>query len=127
MDWKIELVAVPVTDVDRAIAFYVEKVGYHLDHDHKLPDVRFTQLTPPGSACSILLDGSGLSGMKPGDQKGLQVVISDADEAHAQLTGAGVEVGEIEPLPWGRFVRFADPDGNTWSLQESPNRVNPPN
>jgi len=125
MDWKIELVSVPVTDVDRSIAFYRDQVGYNLDFDHQLPDVRFTQMTPPGSACSILLD-SGISGMTPGQQKGLQVVISDADAAFEQLSAAGVNPGEIQSLPWGRFIRFADPDGNTWSLQESPNRVNPP-
>lgn len=125
MDWKIELVAVPVSDVDRSIAFYRDQVGFVLDHDHKLPDVRFTQLTPVGSACSILLD-SGISGMTPGQQKSLQVVISDADIADEALTKAGVEHSPIQELPWGRFIQFADPDGNTWSLQESPNRVNPP-
>jgi predicted enzyme related to lactoylglutathione lyase len=125
MDWKIELVPVPVSDVDRSIAFYRDQVGYNLDFDHQLPDVRFTQMTPPGSACSILLD-SGISGMTPGQQRGLQVVISDADVAYEQLSAAGVNPGEIQSLPWGRFIQFADPDGNTWSLQESPNRVNPP-
>lgn len=125
MDWKIELVAIPVADVDRAIGFYRDQIGFTLDHDHVLPDVRFTQLTPPGSACSILLD-SGITGMTPGQQKGLQVVIADADVAEEQLSRAGVEHGEIQSLPWGRFIQFADPDGNTWSLQESPNRVNPP-
>lgn len=124
MDWKIELVPVPVTDVDRSIAFYRDQVGFVLDHDHKLPDVRFTQLTPPGSACSILLD-SGITDMAPGSQRGLQVVISDADVAHEQLTIAGVRPSAIDSLPWGRFITFADPDGNTWALQESPNRVNP--
>jgi catechol 2,3-dioxygenase-like lactoylglutathione lyase family enzyme len=125
MDWKIELVAIPVADVDRAIEFYRDRVGYALDFDHKLDGgIRFVQLTPPGSACSIVL-GSGVSEMPPGSQKGLQVVISDADAAHEQLTTAGVEAGDIQILPWGRFVFFADPDGNTWSLQESPNRVSP--
>jgi catechol 2,3-dioxygenase-like lactoylglutathione lyase family enzyme len=124
MDWKIELVPIPVTDIDRSIAFYRDQVGFTLDHDHKLPDVRFTQLTPPGSACSILLD-QGITEMTPGSQHGLQVVISDADVAHEQLTRAGVNPGAIQPLPWGRFITFADPDGNTWSLQESPNRVTP--
>jgi predicted enzyme related to lactoylglutathione lyase len=126
MDWKIEVVAMPVTDVDRAIAFYTEKVGYNLDFDHRVSDeVRFVQITPPGSACSIVM-GKGITEMPAGTQKGLQVVISDADIAHAELTARGVEVSAIESMPWGRFVFFADPDGNTWSLQESPNRVNPP-
>jgi catechol 2,3-dioxygenase-like lactoylglutathione lyase family enzyme len=125
MDWKIELVHIPVTDVDRSIAFYRDQVGFALDYDHKLPDVRFTQLTPPGSACSIVLD-HGLSDMAPGAQRGLQVVISDADVAYEQLAKAGVNPSPIDPQPWGRFVGFSDPDGNTWALQESPNRVNPP-
>ncbi len=125
MDWKIELVHIPVTDVDRSIAFYRDQVGFVLDYDHKLPEVRFTQLTPPGSACSIVLD-NGLSDMAPGAQRGLQVVIADADIAYAQLKAAGVNPQPIDPQPWGRFVGFADPDGNTWALQESPNRVNPP-
>ena len=126
MDWKIEVVAMPVTDVDRAIAFYTEKVGYTLDFDHHVSDeVRFVQITPPGSACSIVM-GNGITDMTPGTQKGLQVVISDADVAHAELTARGVQVSSIESMPWGRFIFFADPDGNTWSLQESPNRVNPP-
>jgi catechol 2,3-dioxygenase-like lactoylglutathione lyase family enzyme len=118
MDWKIELVAIPVTDVDRAIAFYTEQVGYHLDFDHHVSDeVRFVQLTPPGSACSIVL-GKGITEMAPGSQKGLQVVVSDADAALAQLREKGIEAGDVQTLPWGRFVFFADPDGNTWSLQE---------
>ena len=126
MDWKIEVVAMPVTDVDRAIAFYTEKVGYTLDFDHRVSDeVRFVQITPPGSACSIVM-GKGITDMAPGSQRGLQVVISDADVALAELSSRGVEVSAIESMPWGRFIFFADPDGNTWSLQESPNRVNPP-
>jgi predicted enzyme related to lactoylglutathione lyase len=122
MDWKIELVAIPVADDDRAIAFYTEKVGFVLDHDIRVSDdLRFVQLTPPGSACSIVL-GKGISEMVPGSQKGVQIVISDADAAHAELSGRGVDVGEIQTLPWGRFIFFSDPDGNTWSLQEMPAR-----
>jgi catechol 2,3-dioxygenase-like lactoylglutathione lyase family enzyme len=126
MDWKLELVPVPVSDVDRSIAFYTEKLGFSLDVDiHVSDNLRFTQVTPPGSACSILLD-AGINGMTPGTVKGLQLVISDADVAHAELTEKGVEISDIQPLPWGRFITFADPDGNSWALQESPNRVNPP-
>ena len=126
MDWKIELVAIPVTDVDRAISFYVDRVGFVLDHDHRVDGgIRFVQLTPPGSACSVVL-GTGITEMAPGSQKGVQIVITDAGAAHAQLTAAGVDASDVTELPWGRFVYFADPDGNTWSLQESPNRVNPP-
>jgi predicted enzyme related to lactoylglutathione lyase len=122
MDWKIELVAIPVSDVDRAIAFYRDQVGFALDHDHRVDDgIRFVQLTPPGSACSIVL-GTGITEMVPGSQKGVQIVISDADAAHAQLTSAGVAPSEVTDMPWGRFVFFSDPDGNTWSLQELPAR-----
>jgi predicted enzyme related to lactoylglutathione lyase len=122
MDWKIELVAFPVTDVDRAISFYVDRVGFVLDHDHSVDGgIRFVQLTPPGSACSVVL-GTGITEMAPGSQKGVQIVITDADAAYAQLTAAGVEASEVTELPWGRFVYFADPDGNTWSLQELPAR-----
>jgi predicted enzyme related to lactoylglutathione lyase len=118
MDWKLELVAVPVTDVDRAIAFYTEQVGFKLDHDHKVSeDVRFVQLTPPGSACSIAL-GSGLTEMAPGSQRGLQVVVSDAAAARAQLVENGVAASEVQEFPWGKFVYFEDPDGNRWALQE---------
>jgi catechol 2,3-dioxygenase-like lactoylglutathione lyase family enzyme len=118
MDWKIELVASPVSDDDRAIAFYTEKLGFVLDYDHHVSDeLRFIQLTPPGSACSIVL-GKGITEMAPGSQKGVQIVISDADAAHAELSARGVEVGDIQSLPWGRFIFFADPDGNSWSLQE---------
>jgi catechol 2,3-dioxygenase-like lactoylglutathione lyase family enzyme len=123
MDWKIELVAIPVSDDDRAIAFYTEKLGFVLDHDYPMSDeLRFVQLTPPGSACSIVL-GKGITEMPPGSQKGVQIVISDADAAHAELTARGVELGDIQTLPWGRFIFFSDPDGNTWSLQEIPNRA----
>jgi catechol 2,3-dioxygenase-like lactoylglutathione lyase family enzyme len=122
MDWKIELVAIPVTDVDRAISFYVDRVGFVLDHDHRVDGgIRFVQLTPPGSSCSVVL-GTGITEMTPGSQKGVQIVITDADAAHTQLTAAGVEASDVTELPWGRFVYFADPDGNTWSLQELPAR-----
>jgi predicted enzyme related to lactoylglutathione lyase len=123
MDWKIELVAIPVTDVDRAIAFYVDQVGFALDHDHRVDGgIRFVQLTPPGSACSVVL-GTGITEMAPGSQKGIQIVISDANAAHKQLATAGVETSEVTDMPWGRFVFFSDPDGNTWSLQELPARA----
>jgi predicted enzyme related to lactoylglutathione lyase len=122
MDWKIELVAIPVMDVDRAISFYVDQVGFALDHDHRVDgEIRFVQLTPPGSACSIVL-GTGITEMAPGSQKGVQIVISDAVAAQAQLTAAGVEASAVTEMPWGRFVFFSDPDGNTWSLQELPAR-----
>jgi predicted enzyme related to lactoylglutathione lyase len=123
MDWKIELVAIPVADVDRAISFYVDQVGFVLDHDHRVDGgIRFVQLTPPGSACSIVL-GTGITEMAPGSQKGVQIVIPDADAAQTQLTAAGVEASAVTEMPWGRFVFFSDPDGNTWSLQEPPARL----
>ena len=117
MDWKLELIAVPVSDVDRAKAFY-ERVGFNADHDHKVSDeIRFVQLTPPGSACSIAL-GKGISDMEPGTMRGLQIVVDDADAARAHLVGQGIEASEVQDLPWGRFVFFADPDGNGWSIQQ---------
>lgn len=123
MDWKIELIAVPVTDVDRAIDFYVNQVGFALDHDHRVSDdIRFVQLTPPGSACSIAL-GTGVTEMPPGSQKGIQVVVDDADAARADLVAAGVGAGEVHDMPWGRFVFFDDPDGNSWALQQLPPRT----
>jgi catechol 2,3-dioxygenase-like lactoylglutathione lyase family enzyme len=119
MDMKLELVGVPVTDVDRAKEFYV-KVGFGLDHDHTVSDeIRFVQMTPPGSACSIAF-GKGLTGMAPGSLDNLQVVVADADAAHDQLAGRGVEVSDVDEQPWGRFVFFRDPDGNRWALQELP-------
>jgi catechol 2,3-dioxygenase-like lactoylglutathione lyase family enzyme len=122
MDWKIELVAIPVTDVDRAKAFYVDQVGFNADHDHKVHDgLRFVQLTPPGSACSIVL-GTGVTEMAPGSQKGLQVVVADVAAARAQLVERGVAASEVDVQPWGSFVTFADPDGNTWALQQLPPR-----
>jgi catechol 2,3-dioxygenase-like lactoylglutathione lyase family enzyme len=122
MDWKIELVAIPVTDVDRAKAFYVDQVGFTADHDNQVHEgLRFVQLTPPGSACSIAL-GTGITEMAPGSQKGLQVVVADAAAARKQLIERGVEASEVDVQPWGSFVYFSDPDGNTWSLQQLPNR-----
>ena len=126
MDMKLELVAVPVTDVDRAKAFYVDQVGFHLDHDHKVNDqLRFVQLTPPGSACSIVM-GLGITEMAPGSQKGLQMVIQDAEAAKAELRGHGVQASDVQVMDWGSFVFFSDPDGNTWSLQQLPEVRNPP-
>ena len=110
MDMKLELVAVPVSDVDQA--------GFTLDHDHTISDdLRFVQLTPPGSACSISV-GKGITDAAPGSVRGLQVVVEDADAAHAELARRGVEVSEVQEFPWGRFVFFADPDGNGWAVQQ---------
>lgn len=118
MDWKIELIAVPVTDVDRAKAFYVDRVGFHADHDYPVQEgLRFVQLTPPGSACSIVI-GEGITEMKPGSQTGIQVVVPDADAARAHLLEHGVDASEVDDQPWGRFVTFSDPDGNRWALQQ---------
>ncbi|HEX6460745.1 MAG TPA: glyoxalase superfamily protein [Thermoleophilaceae bacterium] len=123
MDWRLELVQVPVSDVDRAKTFYVEKVGFNADHDHRVnEEVRFVQLTPPGSSCSIAI-GTGLGAdMEPGSQKGLQLVVDDIEAAHAQLSRNGVEVSEVQHFPWGDFVFFSDPDGNAWSVQAIPPR-----
>jgi catechol 2,3-dioxygenase-like lactoylglutathione lyase family enzyme len=122
MDWKIELVAIPVTDVDRAKAFYVDQVGFHADHDHEVSDtLRFVQLTPPGSACSIVL-GTGITEMPPGSQKGIQVVVADVEAARRELVARGVQASEVDAQPWGSFVYFSDPDGNTWALQQVPPR-----
>ena len=123
IEMKLELVPVPVTDVDRAIEFYTKKVGFNLDHDIPVNDeIRFVQLTPPGSACSIVLGTGVTDEMKPGSQKGLQMVVKSAQEAHDALQERGLEVSEIEKMDWGDFVYFSDPDGNTWALQELPNR-----
>ena len=123
MDWKIELIAIPVSDVDRAKAFYVDKVGFNPDHDHVVSDeVRFVQLTPPGSACSIAI-GKGLTEAIPGSVEGIQIVVRDIHEAHRHLSERGVEVSDIDEQPWGRFVFFSDPDGNRWSVQEIPPRM----
>jgi len=121
-EMKLEVVYVPVTDVDRAKAFYVDKIGFNADHDHQVnPDLRFVQLTPPGSACSIAI-GTGLTEMTPGSVKGLQMVIKDAKAAREELLSRGAEVSEVEDLEWGSFVYFSDPDGNTWALQQMPQR-----
>lgn len=118
MDWKLELVAVPVSDVDRAKAFYADKVGFVLDHDHAVSDdIRFVQLTPPGSACSIAI-GKGLTEAAPGSVEGLQMVVADADAARAELLERGVEASEVQDFPWGRSVYFSDPDGNSWAVQQ---------
>ena len=119
MDMKLELVMVPVTDVDRAKEFY-EKVGFHTDHDQEVSDeVRFVQMTPPGSACSIAF-GKGLTKMAPGSLDNMQMVIADADATRADLASRGIEVSDVDELAWGRFVFFADPDGNGWALQQLP-------
>ena len=118
MDWKLELIGVPVSDVDRAKAFYADQVGFTVDHDHTVSDeIRFVQITPPGSACSIAF-GKGVSPMEPGSLQGLQVVVPDAEAARAHLIEHGVEASEVQDLPWGRFVYFSDPDGNGWALQQ---------
>jgi len=118
MQMKLELVPVPVTDVDRAKAFYVDQVGFNADHDQRVSDeLRFVQLTPPGSACSVVI-GEGITQMAPGSQQGLLAVIADADAARAELAARGVAVSAVDEQPWGRFVYFADPDGNGWALQE---------
>lgn len=123
MDYKIELIILPVSDVDRAKAFYVDQVGFHLDHDQRVDDnLRFVQLTPSGSACSIAF-GEGLVATPPGSVHGLQIVVADADAAHAELSGRGVQVSQVQELAWGRFVYFSDPDGNAWSLQQLPQRT----
>jgi catechol 2,3-dioxygenase-like lactoylglutathione lyase family enzyme len=122
MDWKIELVAIPVTDVDRAKQFYVDQVGFNADHDYQVnSDLRFVQLTPPGSACSIVL-GTGITEMEPGSQRGVQVVVADVALARAALLAHGVQASDIDVQPWGSFVTFADSDGNTWALQQLPPR-----
>src|SRR5688572_8830535 len=121
MDWKLELVFIPVTDVDRAKAFYTEKAGFHADQDNKVGDtLRFVQLTPPGSACSIAF-GVGLTEVPPGSAH-VQVVVADIHAARAELLSRGVEVGEVQVMPWGSFVFFSDPDGNKWAVQQLPPR-----
>jgi catechol 2,3-dioxygenase-like lactoylglutathione lyase family enzyme len=122
VDMKLELVAVPVSDVDRAKAFYTEKAGFNADHDHTVSEeIRFVQLTPPGSACSIAI-GRGIVEGEPGSVRGLQMVVADIEAAHAELVERGAEVSDIQDLGWGRFVFFADPDGNKWALQQLPPR-----
>jgi catechol 2,3-dioxygenase-like lactoylglutathione lyase family enzyme len=118
MDMKLELVALPVTDVDRAKAFYVDQVGFNADHDHRVTDsLRFVQLTPPGSACSIVM-GTGVTDMPPGSQKGLQVVVPDAEALRDELRSRGVDASDVDKQPWGWFVYFSDPDGNSWAAQQ---------
>ena len=118
MEMKLELVAVPVTDVDRAKAFYVDQVSFNADHDHRISDsLRFVQLTPPGSACSIVI-GTGITQMAPGSQKGLQVVVDDAAMLRDELRSRGVDASDVDKHPWGWFVYFSDPDGNTWAAQQ---------
>jgi predicted enzyme related to lactoylglutathione lyase len=122
MDWKLEFVAIPVSDVDRAKAFYTEQVGFNADHDHRVNEnLRFVQLTPPGSACSIAL-GDGIVEGAAGSVQGLQLVVADARAAHAELSARGVDVSDVEELPWGTFVYFKDPDGNAWAIQQLPDR-----
>lgn len=122
MDWKLELVAIPVSDVDRAKAFYADQAGFVVDHDHRVSDdLRFVQLTPPGSACSIAL-GTGVTEAEPGSVKGMQVVVADIEAARAELVDRGVDASEVQDFPWGRFVFFADPDGNSWAVQQIPPR-----
>jgi len=122
VDWKLELVAVPVSDVDRAKAFYTDQAGFNADHDHTVSDeMRFVQLAPPGSACSIAL-GKGITDAAPGSVSGLQLVVANIQQAHDELAGRGVEVSDVQEFPWGSFVFFSDPDGNRWSVQQLPPR-----
>ena len=122
VDMKLELVAVPVSDVDRAKAFYTDKIGFNADHDHTVSEeIRFVQLTPPGSACSIAI-GKGIVEGDPGSVRGLQMTVADIEAVHAELVGRGAEVSDIQDLDWGRFVFFTDPDGNKWALQQPPHR-----
>ncbi|GCE24182.1 VOC family protein [Dictyobacter kobayashii] len=121
MDMKLEVVPMPVSDVDRARDFYAEKIGFNVDHDIQPGNgMRIVQLTPPGSSCSIVI-GTGMgeiSAMQPGSVKGLHLVVADIVQARAELAGRGVEVGEIDDLGGVKYVRFSDPDGNVWLLQE---------
>ena len=123
MDMKLELVILPVTDVDRAKAFYTEKIGFHADHDQTVSDeIRFVQLTPPGSACSIAF-GTGLTDAAPGSVRGMQMVVADIETTHKELTARGAEVSPIDDQAWGRFVYFSDPDGHAWAIQQIPPRA----
>ena len=122
MDWKLELVAIPVSDVDRAKSFYTEKAGFNADHDYTVSeDVRFVQLTPPGSACSIVI-GKGIVDTEPGSVQGMQMTVPDIEAARAELVGRGVEVSDVQRFDWGLFVFFKDPDGNAWAVQQVPAR-----
>jgi predicted enzyme related to lactoylglutathione lyase len=123
MDYRLELISVPVADVDRAKAFYVDQAGFDADHDHRVSDeMRFVQITPPGSACSIAFGTGTGEERAPGSAQGLQLVVDDIDAAHADLAGRGVEVSDVQDFPWGRFVFFSDPDGNGWAVQQIPAR-----
>ncbi len=125
MQMKLELIMVPVTDVDRAKTFYTEMIGFHADHDQQVNEhLRFVQLTPEGSACSIAI-GTGITDMAPGSLKGLQMVASDIEAVHRELVERGVDVSEIEDLVWGSFVYFSDPDGNAWAVQQTVPRARP--
>lgn len=120
MNFELQLVTLPVSDVDRAKAFY-EQVGFNADHDHRVDDtIRFVQLTPPGSACSIAIGSGIVEDVQPGSVRGMQLVVSDIEAARAELAGRGIEVSDIQDFPWGRFVFFSDPDGNGWAVQEIP-------
>ena len=131
MDWKLEVVTIPVSDVDRAKAFYADNVGFNVDHDTRISDeVRVVQLTPPGSACSIVLS-TGLVKAAPGSVQGVQLVVSDVEAARAELVGRGVDAGPVQHFEdgvwregrggdWNSFFFFSDPDGNGWSVQERP-------
>ncbi len=120
MDWKLELVTLPVSDVDRAKEFYVDQIGFNADHDVRpMEGIRFVQLTPPGSACSVAI-GEGLTEAPPGTAPNLMIVVSDIQAAHAQLKDKGVDVSDVDVQEWGQFVYFADPDGNQWALQQLP-------
>jgi catechol 2,3-dioxygenase-like lactoylglutathione lyase family enzyme len=122
MDYRLELVIIPVTDVDRAKAFYADRIGFHVDHDQRVSDdLRFVQLTPVGSGCSIAF-GEGLTTAEPGSVRGMQLVVDDADAAHAELVARGAPVSDVKDLAWGRFVWFDDPDGNSWAIQQLPRR-----
>jgi predicted enzyme related to lactoylglutathione lyase len=122
MDWRLELVAIPVSDVDRAKSFYTDQIGFNADQDHQVSDeLRFVQLTPPGSACSISL-GTGISDAEPGSVRGMQIVVSDINAAHDELVERGVDVSDVQHFPWGSFVFFSDPDGNGWAVQQVPAR-----
>jgi catechol 2,3-dioxygenase-like lactoylglutathione lyase family enzyme len=126
VNFELQLVAVPVSDVDRSIAFYTEKAGFHLDVDVTVREgLRFVQLTPPGSACSICMGVGITDEMAPGSVKGLQLVVTDIDAARAELAGRGLEVGEVDVQPWGSFIYFSDPDGNSWAVQYIPHRGQP--
>jgi predicted enzyme related to lactoylglutathione lyase len=118
MEWKLQLIPVPVADVDRAKKFYVEQVGFHADHDYQVSDeLRFVQLTPPGSACSIMI-GTGVTEMEPGSKQGLQLVVESIEAARSELVDRGVAVSDVQQRPGGSFVYFSDPDGNGWVVQD---------